>query len=195
MTIDDQIRDEKLQCDINREAAKISASSSGKIDQYEYVTGEEILLCNQKEIIKQVEFTYSPLGKAFEKQTKTIEDQGRKEVHALKSLESSDKQLPSIREFIPKERLNPEIIDEIERTEEEERKIDGSKMVYKGHSKAYDFRKIKTIRVFGNEIRKNFIKMSMENDEQDHFSKHIREFKSKARPQNPNLKNKRRCIK
>ena len=39
MTIDDQIRDEKLQYDINREAAKISAISSGKIDKYEYSTG------------------------------------------------------------------------------------------------------------------------------------------------------------
>ena len=43
MTINDQIRDEKLQYDINREAAKISAFSSGKIDKYEYLTGEDIL--------------------------------------------------------------------------------------------------------------------------------------------------------
>ena len=43
MTIDDQIRDEKLQYDINREAAKISALSSGKIDKYKYLTGEETL--------------------------------------------------------------------------------------------------------------------------------------------------------
>ena len=42
MIIDDQIRDEKLQHDINREAAKISALSLGKIDKYEYLTGEEI---------------------------------------------------------------------------------------------------------------------------------------------------------
>ena len=39
--IDDQIRDEKLQCNANREAAKISALSSNKIDKYEYLTGEE----------------------------------------------------------------------------------------------------------------------------------------------------------
>ena len=39
MTIDDKIRDEKLQFDINREAAKISELSSGKIDKYEYLTG------------------------------------------------------------------------------------------------------------------------------------------------------------
>ena len=72
MTIEDQIKDEKLQYDINREAAKISALSSGKI---EYLTGEEILPSNQQQIIEQAKFTYSSLGKAFEKQTKTIEDQ------------------------------------------------------------------------------------------------------------------------
>ena len=83
MTIDDQIRDEKLQYDINREAAKISALSSGKIDKYEYYTGEEILPSNQKQIIEQAKFTYSPFGKAFKKQIKTIEDQGEKQVEAL----------------------------------------------------------------------------------------------------------------
>ena len=77
MSIDDQIRDEKLQYDINREAAKISALSSNKIGKYEYLTGEEILPSNQKQIIEQAKFTYSPLGRAFEKQTKTIEDQGK----------------------------------------------------------------------------------------------------------------------
>ena len=84
MTIDDQIRDEKLQYDINREAAKISALSSGKLHKYEYLTGEDILPSNQQQIIEQAKFTYSPLGKAFEKQIKTIEDQGKKQVDALK---------------------------------------------------------------------------------------------------------------
>ena len=83
MAIEDQIRDEKLQYDINREAAKISASSSGKIDQFEYLTGEEILPSNQQQIIEQAKFTYFPLGKAFEKQTKTIEDQGEKQTNAI----------------------------------------------------------------------------------------------------------------
>ena len=86
MTINDQIRDEKLQYDINREAAKISALSSGKIHKYEYLTGEDILPSNQQQIIEQAKFTYSPLGKAFEKQIKTIEDQGQKQVDALENL-------------------------------------------------------------------------------------------------------------
>ena len=76
MTIDDMITDEKLQYDINREAAKISALSSRKIDKCEYLTGEEILPPDQKRVIELAMFTYSPLGIAFEKQTKAIEDQG-----------------------------------------------------------------------------------------------------------------------
>ena len=77
MTIKDQIRDEKLQYDINREAAKISALSSGKIDKYAYLLSEEILPSNQQQITEKAKFTYYPLGKAFENQTKTIEDQGK----------------------------------------------------------------------------------------------------------------------
>ena len=75
MTINDQIRDKKLQYDINREAVKISALLSGKIHKYEYLTGEDILPSNQHQIIEQARFTYSPLGNVFEKQIKTIEDQ------------------------------------------------------------------------------------------------------------------------
>ena len=92
MTIEDQIKDKKLQYDINREAAKISALSSGKLDKYEYLTGEEILPSNQQQIIQQAKFTYSPLGKTIEKQRKTIEDQGKKQVKAIQD----NKQLVNI---------------------------------------------------------------------------------------------------
>ena len=71
MTTDDQIRDQKLQYNINGEAAKISALSSNKIGKYEYLIGEEILPSNQKQI-QQVKFTYFLLEKAFEKQIKII---------------------------------------------------------------------------------------------------------------------------
>ena len=91
MAINDQIKDEKLQYDINREAAKISALSSGKIHKYEYLTGEDILPSNQQQIIEQAKFTYSPLGKAFEKQTKTIEDQGKNQVDASESLKPKER--------------------------------------------------------------------------------------------------------
>ena len=83
MTIDDQIRNEKLQYYLNREAAKISALSSGKIRKYEYLTGEDILPYNQQQIIEQAKFTYFPLGEAFEKQIKTIKDEGEKQIKAI----------------------------------------------------------------------------------------------------------------
>ena len=67
MTIDSKIRDKKLQYNIKREAAKISASFSGKIDKYEYLTGEELLASDQSRMIKQTKFTYSNLEKALEK--------------------------------------------------------------------------------------------------------------------------------
>ena len=62
----------------------MSALSSGKVDKYEYLTGEEILPY-QQQIIEQAKFTYSPVGKAFEKQTKTIEDQGEKQIKAIQN--------------------------------------------------------------------------------------------------------------
>ena len=61
MTINDQIRDENLRYDTDREAAKISALSSGKRHKYEYLTGEDILPSNQQQIIEQAKFTYSLL--------------------------------------------------------------------------------------------------------------------------------------
>ena len=66
MTTNDPIRDEKLQYDINRKAAELSALSSGKIDKYEYFTGEEILLSNQQQIIEQAKFTYSSLDNTYD---------------------------------------------------------------------------------------------------------------------------------
>ena len=69
----------------NREAAKISALSSGKIYKYEYLTGEDILPSNQQQIIEQARFTYSPSGKAFEKQIKTIEEQGEKQIKPIQN--------------------------------------------------------------------------------------------------------------
>ena len=70
MIIDDKIRDKKMQYDINRKAAKISALPSGKIEQYEYLAGEEIHPSDQRRVIQQANFTYFPLGKAFQQQTK-----------------------------------------------------------------------------------------------------------------------------
>ena len=80
MTIDDQNKDEKLQYDFNGEPVNLSILSSGKNDNFEYLIVEELLPSNQKQIKEKTKFTYSPLGKAFEKQTKTIENQGKKKL-------------------------------------------------------------------------------------------------------------------
>ena len=84
MTIEDQIKDEKLQYDINREAAKISVLSSCEINKHRYVTGEETFCSNQQQVIEEAKFTYSPLEKAFGKQTKTIKYQGKNQISAIK---------------------------------------------------------------------------------------------------------------
>ena len=94
MTIHHQIRDEKIQYDINREAAKILALSSGEIRKYEYLTGEHILTSKQQQTIKQTKFTYSPLRKAFVKQIKTIEDQGEQQIDDLKDLKPKEETKP-----------------------------------------------------------------------------------------------------
>ena len=132
MTIDDKIKDEKLQYDINREAAKISALSSGKIDKYEYPTGEEILPPHQRRVIEQAKFTYSPLGKAFEKQTKTIEKQGKKQIDAitnqnerLKILTNKDDHKSIYREIFDK--IVKEKFDEIKKLTDE---IDNNDLIY-----------------------------------------------------------------
>ena len=91
MTINDQIKDEKLQYNIN---TKISALSSGKLHKYEYLTGEDILPSTQQQIIEQTKFTYSPLGKVFDKQIKVIEDQGKKQIGALEKLKLKEEIKP-----------------------------------------------------------------------------------------------------
>ena len=69
MTTDEKIKDEKLQYDINRGEEKIPALSSGKIDKYEYLSGEKILPFNPRQIIEQAKFASSPFTQAFQKQT------------------------------------------------------------------------------------------------------------------------------
>ena len=117
----------KLQYNINREAAKISALSSGKIRKYECLTGENILPSNQQEIVEQAKFTYSPSGKAFEKQIKTIKDQGEKQLKALNTFKSNNEKLENI---IPKSALiSDESKQELDKIKKVEDTIDREKLV------------------------------------------------------------------
>ena len=86
MTINNNIRNNKLQYDINREGAKISAFSSGKI--HKYLTVKEVLPPAPSRMIKQAKLTYPPLGKPLQKQMKIIEYERKKQVETLKNSET-----------------------------------------------------------------------------------------------------------
>ena len=83
------------------------------------------------------------------------------------------------------ENLNPEIINEIKRLEEIEKKVDRNRMVYEGTNETYDFRNFKTIRAFGNEIRNNVISLDTANIEQASLLSYINDFIRKTKPRNP----------
>ena len=148
MTIEDQIKDEKLQYDINRETAKISALSSGKIDKYEYLTGKEILPSNQQQIIEQAKFAYSPLGKAFEKQTKIIEDQGEKQIKAIqdkrriKSIEKFNYDINDSPIVLKEKKIYNKLTEEsFEKINDLDKRVNNNKLVfkYKGNTSNEDF--------------------------------------------------------
>ena len=158
MTIEDKIKDEKLQYDINRQAANISALSSGKIDKYEYLTGEEILPSNKQQIIEQAKFTDCPLGKAYEKQTKTIEAQREKEI---KAFQDNKQQLINNNDYkdkllLSKEReLFKDIYNKrLDKIEELNNKIDhiNLKYIVVSSGKKFDFGGLKDSLVFLNDI-------------------------------------------
>ena len=116
MTIVDKIKDKKLQYDINRQAAKISAILSSKVYKFEYLTSEELLASDQSRTIEQDKSAYYPLGKAFEKQIKTNENQGRTQAEALKVLKTTEQKL-TIKDAI-QDQLNEEVKNEIVKSED-----------------------------------------------------------------------------
>ena len=192
MTIEDQIKDEKLQYDINREAAKISALSSGKIDKYEYLTGEEILPSHQQQIIQQAKFAYSPLGKALEKQIKTIEDQGKKQVKAIQD----NKQLVNKDDFKDKLLLSKEreIFKDIynkrlDKTEELSNKIDYNDLKYVtiNSNTTHNFSDITDPITFPNEIENG--KVSLE--EAKNIQQYYLEYLNIIRKGNKNAKQRK----
>ena len=180
MTTEGQIKDEKLQYDISREAAKISALSSGKIDKYEYLTGEEILPSNQQQIIQQAKFN-SPLGKAFEKQIKTIEDQGKKQVKAIQD----NKQLVNINKdddykdkllLLRERKIFKDIYNKrLDKIEELNNKIDYNHLNYivVGTGDKYSFDDLDDPLTLLNNIKKGEISMEKAIKQQYNFRKYL----------------------
>ena len=191
------IRYEKLQYDINRETPIISALSSGKIDKYEYLTGEEILPSNQKQIIEQAKFTYSPLRKAFEKQTKTIKDQEEKRIEAI---QGNKKQLGNINDdyknklLLSKEReIFKNILNEkLDIIEELNKKFDYNNLKYTiiSTGEKFEFDKSEDPLVFLNDIKAG--KISLENAK--NLQKDYNEYLKKVRKGNKNKEQKRNFI-
>ena len=191
MTIADKIRDEKLQYDVNREAAKISALSSDKIHKYEYLTGENKLLSSNQQIIEQARFTYSPLGKAFEKQIETIKDQGKKQVDALNTLKSDNNKKIEIKneDIIPESAFtSDEAKEELNKILKIEKNVDREKLVYDAGKYKDDFRKFNTIRTFGEDIYKSRITLEEADEDQSDLADKIDEFTKKTRPKSDKKK-------
>ena len=184
MNINDQIRDEKLQYDINREAAKISALSSGKIHKYEYLTGEDILPSNQQQVIEQTKFTYSPLGKTFEKEVKTIEDKGQKQIDALENLKVQNKQLVNVDDDYEDKLLHSkerEIYRNIynkrlDKIEELTEKINDDNLIFAiiSTGKTIDFTKKDDPLTFLNKIQKRRITIEEAKESQKDFDKYLK---------------------
>ena len=157
MTIDNKIKNEILQYDLNREVAKILALSSGKIDNI------EILPSDQSRTIKLAKFTYSPLSKAFEKQIKANEEQGKKQVEALENLKPITQKL-TIEHAIPKHTLSEETITELNEIKEIE------KAKYSNIIKQINMHIIyRTISTFGRDIDNGTITQKEADEDQSNL--------------------------
>ena len=178
MTINDQIKDEKLQHDINREAAKISALSSSKTHKYEYLVVENILPVNHQQIIEQARFTYSPLGKAFEKQINTIKDQGEKPVKALKSIKKL-----SAGDAIPNRAFTiDEAREELNKIKEIEKNVDREKLFYKSNKDTNHFKDFRAIRTFREDIYEGKTTFDEADEYQSDLADRINDFIKKTNP-------------
>ena len=98
-------------------------------------------------MIEQARFTYSPLGKAFEKQVKTIEDQGKKQVVALNTLKSNSKL--TIEDVTLN---NDEAKKELDKIQKIEKTVDREKLINKTKEYTYSFKNFRTIKAFGRDI-------------------------------------------
>ena len=151
MTIDNKIRDEKLQYDINRAAAKISALSWSKIYKFEDLTCEEILPSDQSRMIEQVN---SPLANTLEKEITTMENQAKKpkkQVEASLKVLKPVEQKFTIKDTIPEDRLKEEA-KMTEKIKEIEKIVNRENLIYKTNKYVYNFQQFETIKFFAKNI-------------------------------------------
>ena len=131
---------------------------------------------------KQAKFSYSPLGKAFEKQIKTIEDQGEKQVDALNTLKSNNKKL-TIEDMTPESALiNNHPKKELDKIKQIEKTVDREKLVYKTNEYKYSFEDFQTIKTFGRDIYNGTITLEKAKDYQNDLIDKIMSFNRKTKP-------------
>ena len=163
-TINDKIKNEKLHCDSDREATKISALSSGKVDKYEYPKDEDILTSDQSRIIEQANFTYFSFGEAFGKQFKI--------------------QILTIKDAIPENILNEETKNRLKKLK---KKVDRENLVCRTNEYIYSFKNFRAINSFDRDIYKDKITLKEADEDQSNLLFEIMDSKKK-RPQNPEKK-------
>ena len=161
-----------------------SALLSGKIHKYEYLTGEDILPSNQQQVIEQTKFTYSPLGKTFEKEVKTIEDKGQKQTDALENLKVQNKQLVNVDDDYEDKLLHSkerEIYRNIynkrlDKIEELTEKINDDNLIFAiiSTGKTIDFTKKDDPLTFLNKIQKRKITIEEAKESQKDFDKYLK---------------------
>ena len=142
---------------------------------------------NQQQIIEQTKFPYSPLGKALDKQIKTIKEQGEKQVDAIKSYKKI-----TIDYVIPKSAFsNGKANDEINKIKELEKNVDREKLVYETKTDTYVFRIFRTIRTFGEDIYNGKITLEGTNESQANLVEEIEKFNNKTKPKKKENKEKK----
>ena len=191
MNIDDKTRDEKLQHDSNRETEKISKLSSRKIDKYEYLTGKEIIPSDQRRMIEQAKFVYSPLEKAFEKQEKLKIKENHVESLKVLTPEENKEETKSFERLFPKGKRTNQIkneIDEIEKQEENFRRL------YKANKYKYDFQQYETIKSFGDSICNGKITIQEAEIDQSSMLDSLTDFVDRSRPKAAESKRKKEIL-
>ena len=168
MTIDGKNRDGKLQYDLNREAAKISSLSSGKIDKYEYLTGERILPSNQRRLVEQAKFTYSLLGKALGKQRKTIGEEAKKkqQQEELSKVLKPNTQKLKLKGVIPENTLGEEAEIEFNKNKEIEKTVERKSYADIANAFTYSFKNFRTIDTCHRDIYNGKIPLKVVDEDQ-----------------------------
>ena len=162
------------------------AWSSGKIHKDEYLTCKEILPSDQQQIIEQAKFPYSPLGKDFEKQIKTIEDQGQKQiktiqdqgqVKTIKKYTFDDKDTPLISK--QKEIFNELVDERFEKITDLDKKVNSDDLIYryKGNTADVKFDKFDNALDIIDKIRDGKIDLADVKNNQEKFKSYLGEIK------------------